>query len=223
MNSNEYKASKRSLYIDKHPEGELDHLTHAKSLLSQVYYRQNMYVMSAQYYDGVDLHWYLGPVIALTGFAAFCGFVASSALVSEDSFKRNSISLFSGFLGVLATTITSLRNSVKCDVKAEMFRGAAGQYRLLATRLEHRMRMHRMAMKDKDWEKRKPQAIQEFNAFFNKQYNIVLTAQGEMKYFPPMTVVQQWKKNKMLLPSEIDQPEVDRNDQSNLLDSFYSS
>mmetsp|Transcript_53005 Transcript_53005/g.67949 ORF Transcript_53005/g.67949 Transcript_53005/m.67949 type:complete len:233 (+) Transcript_53005:62-760(+) len=213
----------RALYIDKNPDGALDHLTHAKSLLSQVYYRQNMYVMSAQYCDAKDLNWYLGPIIALTGFASFCGFLASSALISEDSFKRNFVSLLSGFLGVIATTITSLRNSAKYDVKAEMFRGAAGQYRLLATRLEERMRKHRMSMNNEKWETDKEMrenAIQDFNDFFEGQYRVVLTAQSEMKYFPPVAVVRKWKEEKKLLPSEVDQPEVDRSDMAELLNSI---
>ena len=38
---------------------------------------------------------------------------------------RSTISLLCGFMGVLATTVTALRNASKFDVKAEMFRGAA--------------------------------------------------------------------------------------------------
>jgi hypothetical protein len=42
-----------------------------------------------------------------------------------------------------------------------------------------------------------------------------------MKYFPPLAVVRKWKKDRKLLPNEIDQPEVDRNDQLMLLDMAY--
>lgn len=64
---------------------------------------------------------------------------------------RNWVSLIGGILGVVSTTFTALRNSAKFDVKAEMFRASAGQYRLLATRLEERIRTHRMAMVDESW------------------------------------------------------------------------
>jgi len=57
---------------------------------------------------------------------------------------RDGLSLLSGFLGVISTIVISLRTTYKYDVKAEMFRGAAGQYRLLATQLEERIRTHRM-------------------------------------------------------------------------------
>lgn len=203
----------------------IDHLTHAKSLLSQVYYRQNMYVMSAQHCDAQDLNYYLGPIISITGIASFCGFLASSSLVADNADLRNSISLFSGFMGVMATTITALRNASKFDVKAEMFRGAAGQYRLLATRLEERTRTHRMLMQDPSWKdpKVKAEAIESFNEFFTSQYRMVLTAQSEMKYFPPNKAVAQWKKTLKLLPNEIDQPEVDRDNQQKMVKQFSSS
>ena len=42
---------------------------------------------------------------------------------------RTGVSLLSGLMGVVATTLTALRNAQKFDVKAEMFRSAAGQYR----------------------------------------------------------------------------------------------
>lgn len=73
-----------TMYVDRNPLGPLDHITHARGMLSQVYkssakhslprltlglqvyYRQNMYVVSAQYYDAEDIKWYLGPVIYVT-------------------------------------------------------------------------------------------------------------------------------------------------------------
>ena len=153
-----------------------------------------MYALSAQYCDAQDLSVYLRPIISLTGVASFAAFVASSAIASKFPDIRNQVSLFGGVCGVLATTITAFRNSVKFDVKvrvhagrsqvaheaslqayrgvlaclfsqAEMFRGAAGQYRLMATRLEERIRQHRMAMMDESW---KAQTIRdEETAAFN--------------------------------------------------------
>lgn len=196
------------------------------------------------------------------GFASFCGFLASSALVSEDSFKRNMISLTSGFLGVLATTITSLRNSAKYDVKAEMFRGAAGQYRLLSTRLEERMRsvsvnwlsvlyvltfaLFAAPYVTKWWKLERREGTQgghsgvqrllprpvssspdssgsHFSTLMPFSFKMTLfPKQSEMKYFPPVAAVREWKKSKQLLPSEVDQPEVDRVDQAALLEQLES-
>jgi hypothetical protein len=79
----------RRYNIDKEQVGKLDLLTHAKSLLSQanntyrtsdtiprkltlcvcfpqVYYRQNLYVLTAQYCDGQDNRWYLVPILITT-------------------------------------------------------------------------------------------------------------------------------------------------------------
>eukprot|EP00614_Pseudopedinella_elastica_P026745 CAMPEP_0172618000 /NCGR_PEP_ID=MMETSP1068-20121228/75802_1 /TAXON_ID=35684 /ORGANISM="Pseudopedinella elastica, Strain CCMP716" /LENGTH=187 /DNA_ID=CAMNT_0013423989 /DNA_START=21 /DNA_END=584 /DNA_ORIENTATION=- len=185
-----------------------------------------MYVMSAQYCDAQDLTKYLGPVIAVTGLSSFLGFMAASSLLANMDQLRNLTSLVAGFLGIMATTITALRNAAKFDVKAETFRGAAGQYRLLATRLEERMRTHRMLIADKEnWAKPsvREAEIDNFNKFFENNYRIVLTAQSEMKYFPPGAVVSKWKSAKKLLPNEIDQPEVDRSKQLLLLKQHYPS
>ena len=69
----------------------------------------------------------LVPSVIFTGISAFLGFCGSSAMVENDMALRSTISLTCGFMGVLATTVTALRNASKFDVKAEMFRGAAGQ------------------------------------------------------------------------------------------------
>lgn len=173
--------------------------------------------MSAQHYDKIDLNWYLGPGIIVTGVASFLGFLASSSLVANNAEVRGSISLLSGFLGVAATTITALRNAVKYDIKAEMFRGAAGQYRLMATRLEQKIRSHKQLIKrmaenesmdESDKDKNLNAANLEFDDFFEREYKVILTAQGEMKYFPPAKTVKGWKKLNELLPNNVDQPEV---------------
>jgi len=113
---------------DTYPdEGDTTYIDHARRLLTQIYYRQNMYVTSAQFYDAQDLMRYLGPIIVVTSLASFLGFLASSSIVDEDRDLRVLVGLCSGLCGVIATTLTALRNAQKFDVKAEMFRSAAGQ------------------------------------------------------------------------------------------------
>ena len=103
-----------------------------------------------------------------------------------------------------------------------MFRGAAGQYRLMATRLEERIRTHRNLMMQESWKDKsvRENEIATFSKFFVDNYKIILTAQGEMKYFPPGAAAKMWKKEKKLLPNEIDQPEIDRGDISKLMGEF---
>jgi hypothetical protein len=135
---------------------------------------------------------------------------------------RSWVSLGSGLLGVLSTTITALRNAAKLDIKAETFRGAAGQYRLMATRLEERIRTHRGLMLTDAWKDDAVRAseVERFNKFFVDNYKVILTAQSEMKYFPPGAAVRKWKLSKALLPNEVDQPEIDRADMNKLLEEF---
>lgn len=180
-----------------------------------------MYVASAQLSDKLDRNYFQVPILLMTGLSAFAGFIASSSLVNEPD-MRSYISLASGLGGVLAGAITSVKNTRKLDVKAEMFRGAAGQYRLMATRLEQRIRTHRNAMMLDSWKdpKVRKAEVDEFNSFFASNYEIMRTAQGEMKYFPAKTAVAVWKKSRMLLPNEVDQPEVDRADINKLMDQF---
>jgi len=76
--------------------------------------------MAAQYCDAEDLNNYLGPMIAVTGFASFLGFVASSSLFANDLFLRSMISLASGFLAVMSTAIITVRNKTKFDIKVTL-------------------------------------------------------------------------------------------------------
>jgi hypothetical protein len=90
-----------------------------------------------------DLSRYLGPIIVVTSLASFLGFLSSSSVVDDNKALRTTVAMLSGLSGVVATTLTALRNAQKFDIKAEMFRSAAGQYRILATKLEQRIRLHR--------------------------------------------------------------------------------
>ena len=181
-----------------------------------------MYVNSAQFCDKQDINWNLIPIVLITGLSAFAGFVASSALLAEATALRSCISLASGLGGVLATGLTAVKNANKLDIKAEMFRGAAGQYRLLATRLEQRIRTHRNAMMLESWKdpRVRDAEVAEFNKFFADNYSVLLTAQSEMKFFPPSSALKLWKKAKQLLPNEIDQPDIDRSDIIKVMDQF---
>lgn len=81
---------------------------------------------AAQHSDQMDQTRYLRPVLLLTLLSSLVGFATSSALIT-DAALRNNLSLLSGVLGVFAGCMTGLRSSVKYDIKAESFRGAAGQ------------------------------------------------------------------------------------------------
>jgi hypothetical protein len=54
--------------------------------------------------------------------------LSSSSVVDAHRDARTAVGLLSGLMGVLATTLTALRNAQKFDVKAEMFRSAAGAW-----------------------------------------------------------------------------------------------
>ena len=185
-----------------------------------------MYVMSAQFYDFRDLTRYLGPIIVVTSLASFLGFLSSSSIVDESKSLRTSVAMLSGLSGVVATTMTALRNAQKFDVKAEMFRAAAGQYRILATKLEQRIRLHRHILNEfeaggsggggkgggKDGEsaaaalgdiKKEKEA---FIRFFTESYERIVTAQSEMKYFAPQWKLREWLNTGALKPNPIDQP-----------------
>jgi len=68
--------------------------------------------------------YYLGPTVFITAFSSFLGFCASSALLAEADRERGYISLLSGFLGVAATIISSLRNGAKMDIKVLFLEGS---------------------------------------------------------------------------------------------------
>ena len=145
-----------------------------------------MYVSSAQFYDFRDLSQYLGPIIVVTSLSSFLGFLSGSSFVDTHKTSRTLVGLASGLCGVIATTLTALRNAQKFDVKAEMFRAAGGQYRILATKLEQRIRLHRHLLNEIDAnskvnpEEKRLRVQHEKNAFlkfFADSYERISTAQ----------------------------------------------
>ena len=78
------------------------------------------------------------PLAVVTGVASGLSFCAGSALFREDGQK---MSLISGILGFVGILITRLQEQSGSSGKAEMFRAAALQYRLIATQMEQIVRM----------------------------------------------------------------------------------
>jgi hypothetical protein len=75
-----------------------------------------------------------------------------------------------------------MQSAYKLDTKAEMFRGAAGEYRLLNTRITSEMR------KDPDGEG------PNWDVLWLQMEKAILEIQKKMPYFPSAVLVAQWKK-----------------------------
>jgi fluoride ion exporter CrcB/FEX len=90
-------------------------------------YVRAVYTISAQFYDGRDWGRYFAPIIMVTSCGALLGFLSASSVVDAHTDMRITLGLLSGFMGGLATILTALRSAQKFDVKAEMFRLAAGR------------------------------------------------------------------------------------------------
>mmetsp|Transcript_32871 Transcript_32871/g.65483 ORF Transcript_32871/g.65483 Transcript_32871/m.65483 type:complete len:394 (+) Transcript_32871:1-1182(+) len=89
-----------------------------------------MYHMAAEHYAYLNNACFTTPSIIVTSLASFLSFTSASHPVNAKN-----IALTVGFLGTLATILTALQSAYKYDVKAEMFRSAAAEYRLIQTRL----------------------------------------------------------------------------------------
>ena len=101
--------------------------------------------------------------------------------------------------------------------QAESFRSAALQYRILSTRLEERIRLHRHVLNEiyaertpNGGEERRADSVVkeqgEFVAFFDTAYKRIVEIQSEMKYFPPKARVKEWIAQGRLRPNPVDQP-----------------
>jgi hypothetical protein len=113
-----------------------------------VYLRQNVYVHGAQRCDALDLQVFVAPIVLLSALSAFLGFVSTSSLVGAEGYRWNVASLLCGVTVQVWTKFRASPLLGKFDVKAESSRKAAGEYRLLATRLEARMRDHRACLQE---------------------------------------------------------------------------
>ena len=96
-------------------------------------------------------------------------------MISGNDELRRTMSLAGGFFSTIVTAITALQASHKLDVKAESFRSAAGKYRLLATRLEQRIRSFQL-LEPSDQADEHDSIIR----FFRELEILILTIQGEM-------------------------------------------
>jgi len=155
-------------------------LSKAQRLLGEVTTRQNMYVTAAQHFDKINNKTYVVPSIMITAFASFVSFVSSHSLIPGTI--RTLLALFVGFLGTIATIISAMGSAYKYDTKAEMFRMAAGEYRLLNTMITSEMR------KDPDGEGAS------WDVLYTKIEKTIIELQKKMKFFPPQGLVAQWAR-----------------------------
>lgn len=132
---------------------------------------------------------YVVPGLLINSFASFVSFCASSTLIPTTI--RSILALFVGLLGTITTIITAMKAAYKYDTKAEMFRAAAGEYRLLATRVTSEMR------KDPDG------VGPNWDSLWHTMENQILEIQKKMPFFPPQDLVVQWTREGKFESNEV--------------------
>ena len=90
------------------------------------------------------------------------------------------------------------------DVKAESFRGAEVKYLGLAKDLDS---------KAKEYHDKKV-TEEQMITYISEKYDFILSTQGEMKYFPPVSKVKEWKDKQRLndIPHEKEIPHEEETD-----------
>mmetsp|Transcript_11505 Transcript_11505/g.27066 ORF Transcript_11505/g.27066 Transcript_11505/m.27066 type:complete len:449 (+) Transcript_11505:60-1406(+) len=154
--------------------GNVRSLFKAEKMLEDVLFRMNMYSLAAEHYNNMNNTMFVTPSIITTSFASFCSFLAAT-----DPVHGKNISLFVGALGTCATIITAMQSAYKFDTKAEAFRTAAAEYRLLQTRIMGSMR------KDKNLK-------EEWTDLWKEVEMRMTELQKKMQYFPARHLVDNW-------------------------------
>lgn len=108
-------------------EASEQYLVDVTRILRQCYYRQNLYVQSAQHCDAVDFRSFLCPILALTGLGTFLGLLAGSPASGDHMQAATLLGSFVSFVALLITKVRGSKEIGRFDVKAEMARAAAGQ------------------------------------------------------------------------------------------------
>lgn len=208
-----------------------EYLDDVKSLLTQVYLRQNLLVTSQQHCDATDLAAHLGPIITLTGAGTLLGFLSVTPIAGDHGSQLNLISLM---LMMLASTWNKIRQSPlvgRLDAKADTSRAAAIQYGNLASRLSSRLQDHmqrllgircdetnlrRRHLADEQSNKTMMGALAlEKRQLIRFMYDEVGALQQEeryrqdnftLTYDPDDSLTEKWFKNGVLDPYNIDQP-----------------
>lgn len=172
---------------------------HARLLINKVYYRQNTYLESSQYCDHEDFKLFM-PATVFTLFASIIGFLSSSPLMQDHPRK---ISFLGGFLNIAAVEIGLVRNHLKMNARAEQYRAAALQYRLLATQLEEKLLMY---LKLPEGSLERQAAADSWKEYFVEVSQKIRVVQTETNLPPLRKKVTQWLVEGTVDPNIVDQP-----------------
>lgn len=184
-------------------EGQRDHddifQHNARLLINKIYLRQNTYLESSQYCDSQDFKLFL-PITIFTLFASIIGFLASSPLMKDHPRLMSAVG---GILGLAAVELGTIRNKAKMNARAEQFRSAALQYRMLATQLEEKLFTY---LKLPEHSKERDAAATEWKEYFHDVSTKIRAVQTETNMPPLEKKVKQWMVDGTVAPNVIDQP-----------------
>jgi len=161
-------------WTEKDEDDHVRNLYKADLLLDDVLYRMNLYHLASEHYGFLNNACFVTPSIIITSIAGFLSFLAASAPEHAKT-----ISMTVGLLSTLATIITAMQSASKYDSKAESFRGAASEYRLLQTRINGCFR--KAGLTEKGWA-----------VLWAEVETRMTDMQKKMSYSPARNMVEAW-------------------------------
>jgi len=171
----------------------------ARLLINKIYYRQNTYIESSQHCDAEDFKIFL-PITVCTVMSTVICFLASSPILENHPRK---ICFFGGILGIAAVVLGTIQNELKMGARAEQYRVAALQYRLLATALEEKLLKY---LKYPEASEEREKAAIAWKEYFEEVSNKIRVIQSETNLPPLHRKVSEWILKSLVNPNKIDQP-----------------
>ncbi|CAM9296069.1 unnamed protein product [Chrysoparadoxa australica] len=146
--------------------------------------RKNVYVLTAQYYDGLH-KWISIPTVLLGALSGFLSFLASAdGVIPADKIRY--VTLAVGAVATAGSFLGTISTALKWGTKADAFRSAAQEYRMLIAKVEVKLK------KGETLDKRAWDDVGER----------VLDIQKGMNFFPPSEKLQRWREQGLVQRAE---------------------
>lgn len=145
-----------------------------KQLQSRVTHDRDTHISSAQYYQ----QWYLYitiPIVVLTTLGSTLAFVSTSNIVADTD--RQVMSLIVGIIGIIASLVQSVANTLAYGTQSQSFTSAARQYDQLVVKI-----MFETELPDEA----------DFIQMIEKR---LLDIRAQCGYYPPQHIMKQYTRS----------------------------
>mmetsp|Transcript_2072 Transcript_2072/g.4412 ORF Transcript_2072/g.4412 Transcript_2072/m.4412 type:complete len:757 (+) Transcript_2072:216-2486(+) len=168
--------------LDKEGATKLTKLTktkqRAEQILQDATFKQIMYDLSYHYYTKKNTNLFVVPMILLSSLGSFLSF-ASTAMPEHAVTFAYTVGTF----GAVTTIMAALRQNYALDTRAEMYRAASAEYKIIVLELKKRLTTTGK-VSHREWEET-----------FTDVDRRVVELQKKVSVYPPDRLIRRWQRS----------------------------